>query len=290
MSRKFLTPIVLPADPAAAMEAATKQYVDGFPMSGTARWNCAWGVVAQGSMLEASTGAAFPAGAAITAPLTFTSVAGRRYRIHCSVRAIALTTGTGGMWLRFVGIVGVGFPDMHQYSSGQWQSIVMESQFSGDGTTQTYKVETAQAATVFFGMPTSNFYIEDVGPVAGATAIPNPTPAWIPLTFQNGFTNFNGGWTQGAYRKVGDIVECRGLIANAAAQPLNAPTTIATLPADCRPAGNVMFGLIGSLAGITTQAFLRCDVVPAGTIAYQSSATNAVGFMSLDNIRFSVTS
>lgn len=29
MSRKFLVPLVLPADPAAAMEAATKQYVDG---------------------------------------------------------------------------------------------------------------------------------------------------------------------------------------------------------------------------------------------------------------------
>lgn len=28
MSRKFLTPLVLPADPVAAMEAATKQYVD----------------------------------------------------------------------------------------------------------------------------------------------------------------------------------------------------------------------------------------------------------------------
>ena len=28
MSRKFLTPIVLPADPTAALEAATKQYVD----------------------------------------------------------------------------------------------------------------------------------------------------------------------------------------------------------------------------------------------------------------------
>lgn len=29
MTRKFLTPIILPADPAAAMEAATKQYIDG---------------------------------------------------------------------------------------------------------------------------------------------------------------------------------------------------------------------------------------------------------------------
>lgn len=28
MSRKYLTPVVLPADPAAPMEAATKQYVD----------------------------------------------------------------------------------------------------------------------------------------------------------------------------------------------------------------------------------------------------------------------
>lgn len=29
MSRKFLTPVQLPADPTAALEAATKQYVDG---------------------------------------------------------------------------------------------------------------------------------------------------------------------------------------------------------------------------------------------------------------------
>jgi len=29
MSREYKTPIVLPADPVAAMEAATKQYVDG---------------------------------------------------------------------------------------------------------------------------------------------------------------------------------------------------------------------------------------------------------------------
>ena len=28
MSRKFLTPVQLPADPTAALEAATKQYVD----------------------------------------------------------------------------------------------------------------------------------------------------------------------------------------------------------------------------------------------------------------------
>ena len=32
MSRKFLTPLVLPADPTAAMEAATKQYADGLVM------------------------------------------------------------------------------------------------------------------------------------------------------------------------------------------------------------------------------------------------------------------
>lgn len=29
MSRKFLTPVVLPADPTAPLEAAPKQYVDG---------------------------------------------------------------------------------------------------------------------------------------------------------------------------------------------------------------------------------------------------------------------
>jgi len=34
MSRKFLTPIVLPADPVVALEAATKQYVDGKVVGG----------------------------------------------------------------------------------------------------------------------------------------------------------------------------------------------------------------------------------------------------------------
>jgi len=34
MSRKFLTPLVLPADPTAALEAATKQYVDGKVVGG----------------------------------------------------------------------------------------------------------------------------------------------------------------------------------------------------------------------------------------------------------------
>ena len=38
MSRKFLTPIVLPADPAVAMEAATKQYVDNRPAGGSGAW------------------------------------------------------------------------------------------------------------------------------------------------------------------------------------------------------------------------------------------------------------
>ena len=39
MTRKFLTPVVLPADPATAMEAATKQYVDFVALAAAAAQN-----------------------------------------------------------------------------------------------------------------------------------------------------------------------------------------------------------------------------------------------------------
>ncbi len=196
--------------------------------SASDRWNNAWGVVAVGAMLEAQSGTAFAAGANISTVITFAGVAGRRYRVRAAVRAIALTTGTGGMWIRFVIDNTAGLWDMHQYSSGQWQSIVMEAPFVGDGVAHTYQVQTAQAATMHFG-PTSFFYIEDVGPVAGAVAIPNPTPAWIAPTLQNGWVSY--GLQAPQYRMVGDIVYLRGAIKNGSAWG----TIAFTLPAGYWP-------------------------------------------------------
>ena len=113
MSRKFLVPIVLPADPAAAMEAATKQYVDSkaggssvdevwigsapsdpnielwVDSSATnltdpnvARWNSSWGVIGQSKLTTAFTTTAPHTTAQSTGLfVAVNETAGRRLRI-----------------------------------------------------------------------------------------------------------------------------------------------------------------------------------------------------------------
>ena len=53
--------------------------------------------------------------------------------------------------------------------------------------------------------------VEDVGPVSGALAAPDPTPAWQPLSFLNGWSLGYDAGRAPMYRKVGDMVQFRGL-------------------------------------------------------------------------------
>ena len=94
MSRKYLTPIVLPANPTQVLEAAPKQYVD------LMQWNAAWGIRAIAPTIGMTTVPASGAGV-ITSPLVYTTVVGRRYRIHYHCRAISVQSGPVNVGLAF---------------------------------------------------------------------------------------------------------------------------------------------------------------------------------------------
>lgn len=83
----------------------------------------------------------------------------------------------------------------------------------------------------------------------------NPT-AWTAVTFQNGWSNFGGGYQAAQYRKIGDVVQVRGLIKSG-----TVGSAAFTLPAGFRPVldesraviSNGVFGaLYINAAGIVT--------------------------------------
>lgn len=216
MTRKFLTPIVLPADPAAAMEAATKQYVDGKLVggggtdevwigpdepvdpalelwydtddttSGAGGWNTAWGVVASGIRTTSATaigGGAYVDVAEMAA--TFTAVAGRRYV------ATALFVG---VYSGAVDWFAVRLQNGTTTLSGTQSTVYGPAGSQVSVTCKTPPTTFAAGAVtiktaVYFGsgpgsLPagpdTPNFIIvEDVGPaVASATIAPTPIMQW----------------------------------------------------------------------------------------------------------------
>lgn len=114
MSQKYLVPIQLPANPTAALEAATKQYVDAMPRGLVAVKR---GVVA-GSALS-------------SVPLTiynisFAMTAGRAYELSVGARAISTSGSTPpGVHLATTWDVTPPGPaiDAWFYAPGQWSSI-----------------------------------------------------------------------------------------------------------------------------------------------------------------------
>ena len=63
--------------------------------------------------------------------------------------------------------------------------------------------------------------------MTGAVAVPNPTPAWIALTLQNGWAAY--AWSP-QYRMLGDIVYIRGAVKSG-----TMGQTAFTLPVGYRP-------------------------------------------------------
>jgi hypothetical protein len=114
-------------------------------------------------------------------------------------------------------------------------------------------------------------------PTPSWSALPQTTP-WVGFTFQNGWTNFLGGHISGAYRKVGDTVQLRGLV-NAGV--VGGATPIATLPGAFRPAATHFFGTVSN--GV----FGLVSVASDGTITALAPSTNA--YVSLNGLTFSTS-
>lgn len=113
-----------------------------------------------------------------------------------------------------------------------------------------------------------------------------PVVPWTPMVLINGWTNF-GTFFDAAYRKVGDIVEVRGVVKNTVSLTAGGSSDVSVLPVGFRPPRWSM--LSSSIQIATTYLVIRVDVVADGTIRLYPSATGVPNYASLDSIRFSVT-
>lgn len=101
------------------------------------------------------------------------------------------------------------------------------------------------------------------------------TTAWTAVTFQNSWANFGAGYASCAYRKVGDMVQLRGLATGGLRD-----TTIFTLPTGYRPPATLLFpnvngdGGAGILVG-------RLDVETSGAVHTTGCTVDSVAWVPL---------
>jgi hypothetical protein len=274
---------VAATDPIGLNPAAELWYDTDAPaqaiVSDEARWNTAWGTVAIGSWVASSP--TLTNGLVLGTALNFTPLSGRRYRWVVHIRALIAASSPGAC------DIGV------QRSNAQWMSswtyvAAMGSQydnrtyvypFNGDGVASSWRVTAGNlnggAITAFLDA-SSSWQLEDLGPVSGFTPVPNPTPGWLNVTFMNGWTNYASGFQTAQYRKIGDIVYLRGLVAGGTVgQP------ICNLPVGYRPPAHLIFA-----TDTQTNAHGRCDVYSNGNIIHAAGSNT---YFSLSTVQFSVT-
>jgi len=201
-----------------------------------ARWNSAWGIVAIG---KPNGDPPIPAGTnwiTATIPAPFTTVVGRRYRFSVDCRAwgpvtVANTSLRIKMFNGTVPAAGTGEITSFDHwvtSPAQWDNASVSIVLDGDGVARSYVIGMMSGYGQALATNTTNLYIEDVGPVTPSAVAPaNPTPAWINVTFQNGW--MVSGWQPMQYRLVGDMLQIRGQMYNGTANQ-----TAFTLPVGYR--------------------------------------------------------
>lgn len=92
--------------------------------------------------------------------------------------------------------------------------------------------------------------------VAGNLAVTGNFGPWTNLSYGSGWGDYSGSWQGGQYRKVGDLVQLRGLIARTSGTGI----LIATLPGGCHPPKQILNQVNG------TDAHARIDIGSNGEI------------------------
>lgn len=240
----------------------------------TARWNSAWGIVAYGPVTAAQTGIAASNVDITGASVTFTPVAGRRYKTTFSVMVLS-TIAAGNVAHVVPQIVDSTLTVIQQrnctYTSGGLYSHayleVIESGLPAVATLRKARLSITSGTvdTVIGGNYPAFLCVEDVGP---AIYNPAPTPpqtpgAWTNLTLLNGWVNAGGIHPVAQYRLLGDKVELRGRILNGT---MNAamfnlpvgfrPATITTLGTPSADGSGWHFGVIEVSQDGNTAAYL----------------------------------
>jgi hypothetical protein len=256
-----------------------------------ARWNSAWGVVATGVGKGTTVTAPVNFYIDLTEVVSFTAVAGRRYRL--SVRLASITGPAGGSAVAMAEGAGIiGDADQWFWVSGQFSGGWLQSYLVGDGLIHNVKavLETSTAAA---GSQTTynakGVVVEDVGP-----AIYNPAPppvntptAWTDVTFQNGWANEGTGVQPAQYRRVGDRVELRGTATRSSALV----AVMFKLPAGFCPPKLMRWSLGAMAAGVGGAYTVRADINIDGSVSASDIYPAGIGapVIYLANIQFSTT-
>lgn len=252
--------------------------------SATDRWNTAWGQIAVNNLTLPADGTTVTNLLVLCGANNVTLVNGRRYRVTFQIREVDPTPSPAtGYFLAILRKNGVDFTNQ-QAALVQTANLAQNAAWSyyidGDGTTVNLTVQAQQLAgsalkVYMYGPSPGNvFSVEDIGPVSGALAITNPTPAWMNVTFTNGWSNFGGVYQTCQYRLFGDVVNVRGLMAGG-----TAAQSAFTLPAGFRPPARLQ---IATQAG---GAFGWFSVDSSGQVNPENGATSAFNV----NCSFSIT-
>jgi len=223
----------------------------GQPQDATA--GNALGLVAQGPVLGSVT-VTTSFTTVMPAPVAVTLLVGRRYRVAFSSRAMGggAQTVTYQVALYDNGASN-GWFDHWATSTANYSNIYCQAIVNGDGLAHSLDVRMLSNPTGagVFGGSASGLWIEDIGPTqAPALPIPDTPPAWTPVTFANGWTNFPGSEQPAQYRKIGDVVYLRGVITGGTMQQ-----SAFILPVGFRPP-NRTYKSGGAVSGGAWQAAL----------------------------------
>ena len=95
----------------------------------------------------------------------------------------------------------------------------------------------------------------------------------IPLTFSNGWNNYDNGYSPGRIIKKGNEITLSGLITGTNF------STVCVLPEDCRPKQVLIFSVNHN------EAIMRFDISPKGNVTFVAGS-NKYNWISLDGIHF----
>jgi hypothetical protein len=251
------------------------------PITPADRWNTAWGVAAVGSFVPAD-GGTLAANASLTSTINLTALQGRRYRLTCLVRAITQQGSPAGYTGVFFALYdkGVQGPDrynVYPIPSQGYANFHSVWVFNGDGAAHSWDVRNSGTPLTVFPQSGAIWMVEDIGPIGTYVASTPPFPAWTPVTFQNGWSDYEA--TRNVrYRIIGDLVYIQGLM-KGGTMTYNTPAF--TLPAGYRPRADTAFPSLmnGGIANVWIAANGVVSVAPHPGAS--SGATNAYVYMDL---------
>ena len=259
----------------------------------TARWNSAWGMVWMATGVG-GTGVTMTTSQTLTVATAPAMVfqAGRRYRVGASCRAVAPQTDGTRVSPRWqVGPMPGGIADAYSVTESGYTSMLINALCTGDGGTYTPVFNivnggapTANAPiTLYLDNLTGNCFIEDVGPSTPAAVVPQvPTTMWQLLPLVNGWIHYGAPYGPAYYRKVGDMVQLRGLVSSGT----SATAVICGLPAGYLPQYQPIFTV--TCNGGSAEVRVDQSTGNVGVQSFYPATATPTGWISLTGITYSV--